>query len=240
MPSHSVPFCLTLLLIAVISTGCGVADSSAPLAGAQGTAIPTINGTPMSLEEAVRAYTQCGNDWSKSPNQETVDQCARLKEIVVAQQRQQEQQTAEAYLALPRTQTVPGFKPVKLLPEPDWAKTVKEIPLDDLAGGDPTLHGATSVWQAGSVPNADVSEWMPFLVYAKPGEKDGHALLGTLVINGTTDQVQQYIHTWTCPRAVGTITITSVKGPTDTVTFTTSSGQAGKFDLATQTWTFDS
>jgi hypothetical protein len=51
---------------------------------------------------------------------------------------------------------------------------------------------------------------------------------------------------WESPEDVGTMTITgitdltiSATAPTGLVSFTTSSGKTGTFDIATETWTFN-
>jgi len=149
------------------------------------------------------------------------------------------QQREAAMLAkmasLPHDITHLGLSGPPLLPEPSWAATVEEVPAINRMDGPSILRSADSVWQDGSVPEHDASVWDPYFVWSASTPQG--PVLGTYVENAlspataaSADAVYQ------CPRSIGQLTITDITG--STVTFRSSSGVFGSFDLSTHAWTF--
>lgn len=198
----------------------------------------------------------CGLSWHLLPSLADRNACAQAKATAVALRERQVTQAQQAALANRPAPSIPNYRPAVLWPEPDVFKESKQVPVEQVAGG--PWRGANSLWMYGSVPNDDYTEWDHFYIFAKSGQ-NGAPVLQTLVLNGRDSGERQYVHVWTSPRATGTLTITGITpsnggatptpsatpphpfpGPSGVVHFTTSSGQSGAFDLATQTWTFGS
>jgi hypothetical protein len=138
---------------------------------------------------------------------------------------------------------LPGFEPGEtaepLLPEPDWAKTVQEIPADERSDGPVTLRHADSVWQDGSVPEYGARLWDEFYVWTGLASEGDPATpeIGTYVLNATDPPTLALDAVYPCTRALGHLAIV---GATATeVTFTSQTGVSGSFDLTTHAWTFD-
>ncbi len=203
------------------------------------------------------AMGNCPCDWAQSSDPAVRDTCARVKGTAVVQQHAAEVATKQAQ---PYIQTIPNFTPVVQLPVPNYAKTIVELKYDPYKGAPPFAWlGATSVWQVGGVPNADYTSWSELYVLAFQGNgaHSTHGYAG----NVTTDQnpslvtmADGYDKKWVCPRPVAEIYITKIMVPElnipnaqtpfpglrGIVYFTTRDGQTGHFDLAQETWTFDS
>ena len=178
------------------------------------------------------AETPCGPNWSQSASPAEQKRCSQEKAVLWQQHLQQEQ---ASFAATPHLQITPIPRPKVAQPASD--KGIGAIPLQE-AGGVNAWQGATSLWGVASVSNAQETAWSPFYVFTIGGYKGGSAALETLVLNTFTDDMNQYNHVWLCPRAIGTLTITAVTGPTGIVSFKSSAGQTGTFNLATQAWAF--
>ncbi len=211
----------------------------------------------------------CGPHWANSIDLKVREVCGKEKRQRTLEQEQQE---AKAREAKPYYQTVPGFQPSVMLPQPDDTKLIQEVqlenPIADQQQGRPaTLRGANSMWQAGSVPNADYTMWDPLMIvtyggngaqWYVPGLKDAvtrweNPTLQTLGLGWDEDQGAKYSFTWTCPEPVGEIYITKIEagrtagigadganfaGLNYKVYFDTKTGVSGYFDMVTQQWTF--
>lgn len=134
----------------------------------------------------------------------------------------------------------PGTTLQPMLPEPDWAKTIRMVPLEARRDGPLTLRLADSVWQIGSVPAMGATQWDEYYVWTGmgPGSDPNQPVIGTYVMSaGSPDVVAQYDGEYPCPRDIGHLTITAVVGAT--VVFSSSGGQTGAFDLETHGWSFN-
>jgi hypothetical protein len=182
------------------------------------------------------ADTPCPPDWALSSSREVRERCGEQKHLV-SMQREQAEQTAQAQQ--PYVQQWPGFTPQKL-PKPTGADVgPQEIPLLNVAGGPAAMRGATSVWQIDYVSNVDQTAWSPLYIVAFGGDNNRSPMFQTLVLNRFTPDMGQFEHLWTCPRTLGTLTITNVRGLNGIVAFTSSSGQTGSFNMATEQWVFN-
>lgn len=165
----------------------------------------------------------------------TRNQYAHQKEALLQQQLQNDwaRKKAEGY-----KQTIPGYKPVVLNPEPTWAQKSGRVADLSATVGVPALRGANDVWLDGSVPSSDHTLWSQLYIFATPGQS-GQPLLGSYLMNPPSAALAtQYDHIWPCPKAVGTLTITAVTGPQGVVRFSSATGVSGTFDLVRQAWTF--
>ncbi len=213
------------------------------------------------------AMGNCPRDWSQSPDRAVLDACARKKGTATVQQQAAELATQQSQ---PYIQTIPNFTPVVQLPVPDYAKIVTERKFDPYNGAWPfQWQGATSVWQVGGVPNKDYTSWgdLYLVAYQGNGAHSARAYAGgkdiattnenpSLVTmgGGDEDSAWKYNKKWLCPRPVAELYITSISVPElnipnaqtpfpglrGIVAFTTRDGQKGHFDLAQESWTFDS
>lgn len=100
---------------------------------------------------------------------------------------------------------------------------------------------ARSIWHAGAVsPLNDQYVASEIIVYVG-GSTDAPVLLRASVdpqVGSDPEVLDQYTDSWPCPRAIGDLTIDSVTGPDGIITFSSTSGQRGTFDMATETWQF--
>lgn len=124
--------------------------------------------------------------------------------------------------------------------EPAWAKTVRMVPAADRTDGPVTLRpsNANSVWLVGSVPEPG-GLWDERYVWTGWGGTPSRpvAVLGVYILNAMDPSVQSLDAVYDCPRLIGSLTIT-LASPTS-VSFTSSSGVRGTFDLDSKVWTFD-
>jgi hypothetical protein len=169
----------------------------------------------------------------------------------VAQEEERESRAKQtAQVVHPYTPSIPNYKPAVLWPRPSEFNKVERIAHPQ------RREPITSMWLYGAVPTNDYTFWDQYYILSKPG-KDNYPILETSVLNIHDESERQYEHTWTCPRAIGTLTITAITKPAGWVEptpapvpphpypevvgivhFTSSSGVAGTFNLATQQWTF--
>lgn len=129
--------------------------------------------------------------------------------------------------------------PVPFKREPSSAYAVKNLRSSKQTF--PLFRGATSVWQAGSVPEDNKTIYCPLLVYTGVGTKTNSrkAFVGTWVENSESSAVsKKYNHQYPCPKNIGSLKITSISGHNGVVHFTSSSGTRGVFNLATHKWSF--
>jgi hypothetical protein len=132
---------------------------------------------------------------------------------------------------------VPGMTAPPLLPEPEWAKTVREIPLAEREDGPRVLRNADSVWQVGSVPEDGARLWDEFYVYTSLTPSLALSVMGTYVLNAMDPSVIALDGTFPSARALGRLQI--VGATSKSVTFSSSVGVTGSFDFVSHTWTFD-
>jgi len=148
-----------------------------------------------------------------------------------------ERAAAAIEAAKPQAQQSPVLLPQKL-PNPTGSEAaVQEIPLNLIQ--DSSLVGITSMWQIDLVATGDQTAWTPMYVMAFDELKD-LPRLETRVANASIDDtLQKYQRRWVCPQNIGAITITGVKGGTaGVVSFKSTSGRIGTFNIASQAWSF--
>jgi len=183
------------------------------------------------------AQDACPPDWALSPSREVRDRCAEVKHIQVEQDMKNERAAAATEAAKPQAQQSPVLLPQKL-PNPTGSEAaVQEIPLNLIQ--DSSLVGITSMWQIDLVATGDQTAWTPMYVMAFDELKD-LPRLETRVANASIDDtLQKYQRRWVCPQNIGAITITGVKGGTaGVVSFKSTSGRIGTFNIASQAWSF--
>lgn len=140
---------------------------------------------------------------------------------------------------------LPTFTPLPTLtatPE-RWTSILTPIPtmtIRHLTGNfreHPSFRTATDVWLIGSVPSRDGLGQNGVFVYASPPD-GGYAATLALITLGYENSAEgeKYSGVWIAPRNIGTIMITGVTGIDGIVSFTTSTGVIGTFDLATKQW----
>jgi hypothetical protein len=246
-----------------------ISTSSVNLTSDSGTAVPVS-----------QASSPCPPDWYDSPDADLLDRCAREKGTATAKQEESARQTAEALATaqpsapapIPSTGPYASPPPRPTLPEPQNAGAIH--PLDwavDVQGDhimQCMLRGYTSAWLDGFVPNAEYTSWDRLFVISRPG--NGEHMLACVagenadtvvqtnptietIVRDTAGSEKKYLHTWTSPRAVKTLYITSIvssgrpglgadgsrfEGLNSIVYFKTETGESGSFDMATQTWHF--
>jgi hypothetical protein len=183
---------------------------------------------------SVTADTPCQPDWALSSSHEVRDRCGEQKHLVSVQ-REQAERTAQAQQ--PYVQKWPGFVPQKLK-KPQDILAPKDVPLINVATGPAAMRGATSVWFIDYVSDSEETLWSELYLISFGGDGNGPARIQTYVLNRFTPDMGQFEHLWTCPRALGTITITTVTGLNGIVAFTSSSGRTGSFNMATEQWAF--
>lgn len=213
--------------------------------------VPVVAATPQTPPTMV-GMGNCPPNWDKSSDRAVRDACAKLKADNYGRQRASEIATAEAR---PSVQILSNIVPGVQLPPPDYAKIVSERTFDPYDGArPPQWNTATSVWQVGALPNRNYTSWSAMYIVSRPGNSATKSTNPTLETEGLTDGLDpKYNKTWVCPQAVGELHITNVTKPDLNITsantpfpglqgvvyFKTKAGQTGKFDLATETWTFD-
>lgn len=191
-------------------------------------------------ESAETAIAQCGSRWSDLAR-EVRERCSIIKETVMALQETARVATA---VALPPKTLVPhtpnpADHGIVVTPGviPDKAMKIEPIPALDLAEGPTVLRNATSVWRLGAVLDAQ-GDYHRMVLWAGPAGTKGHSKLGTFFDDAPVAVRKQWEHVWECPQDIGDITITGVTSQTGIVSFTSSSGKKGTFDLKTYTWAF--
>lgn len=113
--------------------------------------------------------------------------------------------------------------------DPPW---VKEAPIHSVSGASYPqvyLQKADSVWVDGAVPT-DTCDWSSFAVSTAYNA----SLQRPMILFGAVGAPEQ----WVVPRNVGRVTITAATGPDGLVSFSSTSGVKGTFDLRHHAWTF--
>jgi hypothetical protein len=108
-------------------------------------------------------------------------------------------------------------------------------PYSPMRDGPPTLWQADSVWQDGSVLELGCLASPHYVWTARRGDTP---IIGEYVENAQTAAVASRYNdqVYTCPRAIGRLTITALSG--QLVQFRSATGVTGTFDLATHAWNF--
>ncbi len=110
------------------------------------------------------------------------------------------------------------------------------VPANDQARGYRFLrYNALSIWRAGVMLAADRSAYSPVIVWS---QRRRCALGLDVPEHRHAPHLFPAPQIWTCPRNIGELSITAVRGPSGVVSFRGTSGQRGTFDLATQQWKF--
>ncbi|HEX5414066.1 MAG TPA: hypothetical protein VFZ25_00270 [Chloroflexota bacterium] len=177
-------------------------------------------------------------------------QCSNLKQQAI-RARYATAAAAPRPTVLPPTPGPESYPPTGVLSGsiPDDAKPIQAEPTNMFAveGVSNHLNPVTSVWQAGVVPSRNHSGYARILVYAAgpndpdypPGSVPDPSIARTLFSFGAMENIRpEYDHVWTCPRPIGSLTITGITGQTGVVSFTSSSGVSGSLDMSTGTWSF--
>lgn len=242
LPAWAMLLIVSIILVAVASSprvqsSQGAVSERASALGAipapvstQGVATPFPQATQ--AQPTLNPMGNCPPNWYESNDQAVLDTCAKLKETISKEQRAQEIATMQAQ---PSVQTIPNFTPVPLLPPPDYANVVRELPWDPYKGARPVQwRDATSVWQVGAVPNSDYTSWVPLYVVSRPGSNgqpaqsqqaadssatattsNANPTLEIMLLEGLGGSVDaKYNKRWVFPQAAGEIYITSVTRPT--------------------------
>lgn len=142
------------------------------------------------------------------------------------------------------TETPVAATPIPRNYIPDDVKTVRPVAGEDMVGLR-FLRSATSVWQLGGLSDVNGYNYNHVWVWTKPpGAGADRATIGFFVIgDADTNEGTYYRMVWETPEDVGALTITGISAVTlereqvaGLVTFTTSTGRNGTFDLASQHW----
>jgi hypothetical protein len=168
----------------------------------------------------------CPDQWWNSTDPAVLTSCGEEKARRTDADRDEEyrRKLAELYY-----QTIPGSFPAVLLPQPEDTKLIQQIPLDSPVPQERQARpvhwiGATSLWQAGSVPNATYTSWDGLHVITHAGNgaqyprrgapgywiNNENPTLSTYVANGDEFQRTRYSLRWTSPRPLGSIYITNI------------------------------
>jgi len=130
---------------------------------------------------------------------------------------------------------VTGPAPTPIYPEPAWAKVVHPVLADEFVNVANTFQNADSLWRDGAIPEDNYTVWSNLYVWT--GDSGGQAFIGTDVpdaVNPTDAKL--YDVQYTCPRQVPNLYIVSISDKL--VTFRSTTGVTGTFDLATHIWSF--
>lgn len=151
----------------------------------------------------------------------------------------------EATIYFQTAEALPSFTPVPTSPLPIETSTPEPLPtivIRQLIGEDLSafqFRGAISVWLVGVIESSDPYERNPIFVLSRPSEgalfSSIRYTFGGNVAPSAADR-EKYNSYWFAPHDIGTITITGVTGIDGIVSFTTSTGVIGTFDLATKQW----
>lgn len=189
------------------------------------------------------AENECPKDWYLLSSPEERDRCAELKGLLHERKLQDDLATVQAR---PYATTIPhpidfGVHGTPVPPGfiPEEAKAIKKVPKENVVGIH-ELKGTNSVWQIGAVPDLYQQGYNRVYLFARPGDGTRNASLGLYLFGGypSPDNRKMYNKIWESPRDVGVITITGVSASAGQVSFVSSSGATGAFDLASETWVF--
>jgi hypothetical protein len=209
-------------------------------------AILTVTSRQLTVQAlpATADATPCPTDWYRSTDQDILTRCYAEKQARYNEAMKQ---------AMTQAVVQPSYVPVQhpsvstntqMTPPPE----IRALDSHEFADGPPSLRGSDSIWYLGTIPTDEkVSPGTLYLLTRSPENGRHAALLTILEGNFVKDeQRQMYNKGWESPEDVGTMTITgitdltiSATAPTGLVSFTTSSGKTGTFDIATETWTFN-
>lgn len=143
--------------------------------------------------------------------------------------------------AISGTPVPPGY----IAPQYQAIKALETEPAIEVVVGHPWR--LTSAWQVGAVLNSDPASpeyrkgFGEVIVYAAGPYPSGQSFIARELWDtggSSSRDAKKCQASWTCPRNVGSITITSVTGPTGVVSFTSSMGANGTLNMSTGTWTF--
>lgn len=185
------------------------------------------------LSKQDQAKSSCPANLMSLTTQEERIHCGKEKHERFLQESQHDiafsENNAFPFIPLPTAQAM------RVTPLPS-DKVIKKLPLQATLGGPQHIRGATSFWRVGAVPDAEHTDFFPFLVWSKKGA-DHHAVVETDVLN-LGSEAARYRHRWIAPRATGILTITNATGPDETIQFQTSYGLSGTLNLADGAWVF--
>ncbi len=211
----------------------------------------------------------CPSNWSDSKDPVIRDTCARLKGVISQQQRAAEIATMQAQPhvqtgptpAFPTLLPPPDYAKVvqELLFNPyngawpfQWEGATSVWQIGAIPNSDYTAWGPLYLvaYQGNGVHSSKA-----YAGNKVEATSNQNPILQTMIFDSPGDGAStRYSKKWVFPQAVGDIYITNANIPTlnitdvkttfpglqGIVTFKTKDGQTGKFDLAKETWTFDS
>lgn len=205
----------------------------------------------------IKASQYCPNTWEEATRmtQEDRARCARFKEQSLLDEQYAAEKTAAALRTqrpIKATPTVPSNQRLAATPTPT-TPPISTLPesmrrIEDITGTDTTaqlkvLNGMNSVWHVSVVPTFDEFSYGYYFVWASPKQDPQFASLGTYVLTNSAGAADTYDLVFELPKDVGDvgdITITNVTAPDGIVSFTTSSGREGTFNLHSKEWVFSS
>lgn len=168
---------------------------------------------------------------------DTVTECGLAKQTRVAIEATAWIQTVEA---LPSPTSVPtSAEPINIpSPEPLPTAVARQLEGEELTGKQ--FQGATSAWIAGSIRSVDPYEGIAIIVMSRPSVDKSPSYIAYAVdgIGISKEDHKKYTSYWYAPKEIGDITITNVTGIDGIVSFKTSTGVIGTFDLSKQVWSF--
>lgn len=118
---------------------------------------------------------------------------------------------------------------------PPSANTVSEIGNNSTSGQRllPFAENKLSLWRAGVVLSADRESYATVLVWTERNECE----LTRMVLQRRGLNLRPET-SWHCPNDLGELMITDVTGAEGVISFTSTSGTSGSFDMATGQWQF--
>lgn len=208
---------------------------------------PRSESTGSSANQTALLVTPCPAG-AVPTSREELDRCAALG-AVYQEQVYREEGTAAALrpTLLPPTPLSIHFTPVPPGVVPPAEQRIYLVNPQEAADGPLALRGANSMWHIAALATDTPGLYCHLYVLARLPRENASAKIDTVPDGECAGVSSVYNHRYSfCPQNVGTLTITGVTGPTTsatgptgTVTFSTSTGQTGTFDLATQVWTID-
>jgi hypothetical protein len=189
------------------------------------------------------AEDKCPTDWATLPSvadrQRCADQKAQRTIDAAATAQARPYATTVPMRLDPRVATTPA--PAGFIP--DSVKAIGRVDRSIVGGIGDFPRPVTDLWSIGAISNPeDPTAYDRIVLYTRPPEGTRNAALGKFLVGNSLgpDLTRKYNQTWVCPRDVGMITIMNVSGSDGVVSFATSSGQSGTFNIASQTWSFAS
>ncbi len=242
---------LRIMLIATllgVLTSCGVSDTSSPLAS-DSTPIPLAPASIIPAEPtpvaAPTADIDCSNLLALT-SEEDQGECIRRKDAQPEQTLAVMQATLDVLNLTPQpTPTIPSEQarmdagtPVPFDYIPPEAMQIRYIgEINDIS----SFRYARTIWLAGAVAPTSSDHYVSRIMVLATGSNERQFIARSIYNVSFTDDpvnVKRYTKDWECPRNVGELRIDSVTGPDGIITFSSTSGQRGTFDMATETWQF--